>query len=85
MICNWFPSFVVAGGTYTEVGDHSCTHLVIEENTVIELLSDLTGKVKQVKQEVCTQLLVIYYCSCTSLSFPKFSSFYTSFYICLHY
>lgn len=39
------------GGRYLEVGDERCTHLVVEENSVRELLTS-SKKLYVVKQEV---------------------------------
>ena len=40
------------GGTFADIGDQSCTHLVIEENSVTELPNSITHTMKMVKQEV---------------------------------
>ncbi|XP_071798925.1 protein ECT2-like [Asterias amurensis] len=39
------------GGTFADIGDQSCTHLVIEENSVTELPNSITHTMKLVKQE----------------------------------
>lgn len=40
------------GGETTDVGDGSCTHLVVEENTVSSLPFEPTGKLYILVQEV---------------------------------
>lgn len=45
------------GGSYLEVGDDRCTHMVVEENSVRELPSFPSRKLFAVKQEVGLQLL----------------------------
>ncbi len=44
--------FSVLGGSYLEVGDERCTHMVVEENSVKELPFSPSKKLFAVKQEV---------------------------------
>lgn len=44
------------GGTYLEVGDERCTHMVVEENSVKELPAFPSRKLFAVKQEVSAGL-----------------------------
>lgn len=49
-IISWF--FFMKGGTYLEVGNERCTHMVVEENLVKELPFSLSKNLFVVKQEV---------------------------------
>lgn len=49
-IISWF--FFMKGGTYLEVGNERCTHMVVEENLVKELPFSPSKNLFVVKQEV---------------------------------
>ena len=53
---NLNPNVFLLGGSYLEVGDEKCTHMVVEENSVKELPFVPSKRLYVVKQEVSTSV-----------------------------
>lgn len=54
---------LLSGGSYLEVGDERCTHMVVEENSVKELPIFPSRKLFAVKQEVSFEVFICHCCS----------------------